>query len=273
MVDSQRDKKKQKSKWSFFSCMTSRKTKLWEEEPGKRAKARPRKNTISRRCNNPETGRRNKGVVACKMASRCSDFLSLEERRSETSIAMKQKIQRLSPQTLLWVRCGGRRSSSSSTRRSARQRLSWWLAGSRTFKRTKTTTIETLCHASIVVREHGSFLRNLRRSKRGFHSESRAVTKLLLGGLLSSSRSSCTRHGTTTKTKKKQMRTRQDFWNCTLLCNLFLIPSLVSSPSRRWNSSSLPSATVAPSCSWMQRFFFSFFFLDLSASGTATCIC
>ncbi len=175
------------------------------------------------------------------------------------------------------MRCGGRRSSSSSTRRSARQRLSWWLAGSRTFKRTKTTTIETLCHASIVVREHGSFLRNLRRSKRGFHSESRAVTKLLLGGLLSSSRSSCTRHGTTTttttKTKKKQMRTRQDFWNCTLLCNLFLIPSLVSSPSRRWNSSSLPSATVAPSCSWMQRFFFSFFFLDLSASGTATCIC
>jgi hypothetical protein len=174
------------------------------------------------------------------------------------------------------VRCGGRRSSSSSssTRRSARQRLSWWLAGSRTFKRTKTTTIETLCHASIVMREHGSFLRNPRRSKRGFPSESRAVTKLLLGGLLSSSRSSCTRHGTTTKKKKKkQMRTRQDFWNCTLVCNLFLIPSLVSSPSRRWNSSCLPSATVAPSCSWMQRFFLSFFFLDLSASGTATCIC
>jgi hypothetical protein len=178
------------------------------------------------------------------------------------------------------VRCGGRRSSSSSsTRRSARQRLTWWLAGwlagSRTFKRTKTTTIETLCHASIVVREHGSFLRNPRRSKRGFHSESRAVTKLLLGRLLSSSRSSCKRHGTTTTTKKKkQMRTRQDFWNCTLLCNLFLVPSLVSSPSRRWNSSCLPSATVAPSCSRMQCFFFFFFFfLDLSASGTATCIC
>jgi hypothetical protein len=31
------------------------------------------------------------------MSSRCSDFLSLEERRSETSIALKQKIQRLSP--------------------------------------------------------------------------------------------------------------------------------------------------------------------------------
>lgn len=142
------------------------------------------------------------------------------------------------------MRCGGRRrSSSSSTRRSARQRLTWWLAGwlegglagSRTFKRTKTTTIETLCHASVVVREHGSFLRNPRRSTRGFHSEGRAITELLLGGLLWSSRSPCTRHGTTTTTKKKkkQMRTRQDFWNCILVCNLFLIPSLVSSPSRR----------------------------------------
>ncbi len=176
------------------------------------------------------------------------------------------------------MRCGGRRRSSS-TGRSARQRLSWWLPGSRTFKRTKTTTIETLCHASIVVREHGSFLRNPRRSKRGFHSKSRTVTKLLLGGLLWSSRSSCTRHWTTTTTKKKkkkQMRTRQDFWNCILVCNLFLIPSLVSSPSRRRNSCCLPSATVAPSCSWMQCFFSSFlffFFLDLSASGTATCIC
>ncbi len=208
------------------------------------------------------------------MASRCSDFLSLEERRSETSIAMKQKIQRLSPNKdcchKLSCECdteGEEEAAAAAAVQEDRHDndsaggcLEGGLAGSRTFKRTRTTTIEPLCHASIVVREHGSFLRNPRRSTRGFHSESRAVTELLLGGLLWSSRSSCTRHGTKTTTtkkkKKKQMRTRQDFWNCTLVCNLFLIPSLVSSPSRRWNSCCLPSATVAPSCSWVQCFFF-----------------
>jgi hypothetical protein len=213
---------------TFFSCMISRKTRLWEEEPGKRATARPRKNTISRRCNNPETGQRNKGVVACKMASRCSDFLSLEERRSKTSIAMTQKIQRLSPNKdcchKLSCECDAEGEEAAVAAAVQEDRhdsdsaggwLEGGLAGSRTFKRTKTTTIEPLCHASIVVREHGSFLRNPRRSTRGFHSESRAVTELLLGGLLRSNRSSCTRHGTTTTTttKKTQMRTRQDFWN------------------------------------------------------------
>lgn len=147
------------------------------------------------------------------MASRSSDFLSLEERRSETSIAMRQNIQILSPNKdcchKLSSDCDAEGEEEEAVQEdrhdndSAGGWLEGGLAGSRTFKRTKTTTIETLCHASIVVREHGSFLRNPRRSTRGFHSESRAVTELLLGELLWNSRSSCTRHGTTTTKKKK----------------------------------------------------------------------